>query len=69
MCTACRQHCWQQCTSHCHRLSHKMLGLLQLGNLYGLLGQLHLQRASSLPAALQARCKKQVSTMELMTAL
>lgn len=33
---------------------------LQIGNLYALLGRLHLDRASSLPPAFQSRCKKQV---------
>ena len=42
---------------------------MQIGNLYGLLGQLYLQRAASLPAALQARCKKQASALEISYAL
>ena len=32
----------------------------QVGNLYDLLGKLHADRASSAPAALRARAKKQV---------
>ena len=35
--------------------------LLQLGNLYGLLGSLYAERASSQPGALQSRYKKQVN--------
>ena len=38
---------------------------LQIGNLYGLLGRLYLDRASSLSGAFQARYKKQVMPAEV----
>ena len=38
---------------------------LQIGNLYGLLGRLYLDRASSLSGAFQARYKKQVTPAEV----
>ena len=40
---------------------------LQIGSLYGLLGRLYLDRASSLSGAFQARYKKQVMPAELLT--
>ena len=38
---------------------------LQIGNLYGLLGRLYLDRASSLSGAFQAHYKKQVTPAEV----
>ena len=38
---------------------------LQIGNLYGLLGRLYVDRASSLSGAFQARYKKQVTPAEV----
>ena len=38
---------------------------MQIGNLYGLLGRLYLERASSVSGAFQARNKKQVMPAEV----